>query len=113
MYLLVIQLFNNEYKEDLFMALSSAKIYRTTYCDAVNLDNELKGSLSLFSGIFKSPEEKSRYAKMYFCIVEDESQVDAITEGFEIAGIDWKKEEIFQMVLIPAARVIQPEFTDS
>ena len=105
MYLLIIQLFRSEYKEDLFMAISSAGIYKTTYCDAVNLDKELTGSMALFSGIFKNPEEKERFAKVYFCIAEDESQADAIIEGFEIAGINWKDEEIFQMTVIPAVKV--------
>jgi len=108
MYLVVIQLFKNEYQEDLFMAISSAGIYRTTYCDSINLDKELQGSVSLFSGLFKSDNEKSRYAKIYFCIAEEEGQVDAIVEGFEIAGIDWKKEEIFQISVIPVAKTYTP-----
>jgi len=105
MFMVIIQLFKNEYKEDLFMALSSAGIYNTSYCDAINLDNELKGSISLFSGLFKSPEEKEKYAKIYFCIVDDEEQAEGILDGFEIAGIDWREEKIFQMALIPLGKV--------
>jgi len=109
MYLLVIQLFKNEYKEDLYMALSSAGIQYTTYCDGNNLDNELRNKLPIFSGLFKSLEEKSRYATVYFCAAESKEQVDAIVEGFEIAGIDWKKEGIFRIVTIKAEDVIDPE----
>lgn len=104
MYLVVIQLFKNEYQEDLFMAISSAGIYKTTYCDSINLDKELRNSVSLFSGLFKSVGEKSRYAKIYFCIAEEEEQIDAIVEGFDIAGIDWKKEEIFQISVVPVSK---------
>jgi hypothetical protein len=105
MCLIIIKLFKTEYKEDLFMALSSAGIYKTTYCDAVNLDKELGASMSLFSGILKSAEEKERYAKVYFCFAEEKEQADAVIEGFEIAGIDWKKEEIFQMAVIPVEKL--------
>ena len=108
MFMIIIQLFKNEYKEDLFMALSSAGIYNTTYCDAINLDNELKGSMSLFSGLFKSSSEKEKYAKMYFCLAEDKEQADAIIDGFEIAGIDWKADKIFQMAIIPVAQTYTP-----
>ena len=108
MYLIIIQLFKTEYKEDLFMAISSAGIYKTTYCDGINLDKELGGSMSLFSGLFKTVEEKERYAKIYFCVAEEESQADDIIEGFEIAGIDWKKEEIFQMAVVPLAKIYTP-----
>ena len=108
MYLVIIQLFKNEYKEDLFMALSSAGIQQTTYCDSFNLDNELRNTSLLFSGLFKSPEEKEFYATTYFCIAGSREQIAAIPEGFEIAGIDWKKEEIFRMTIIKAEDVIQP-----
>lgn len=102
MYLLIIQLFKNEYKEDLFMALSSAGIQKTTYCDSFNLDNELQNASPLFSGFFKSEEEKERYATTYFCQAETKEQIDAITQGFEIAGIDWEQEEIFKITVIRA-----------
>jgi len=109
MFMVIIQLFRNEYKEDLFMALSSAGIFNTTYCDAVNLDNELKGSLSLFSGLFKSPGEKEKYAKIYFCTADSEEQVEDVIDGFEIAGIDWKSEEIFQIAVLPISKLYKPD----
>jgi len=109
MYLLVIQLFKNEYKDDLYMALSSAGIQYTTYCDGQNLDNELKNKLPLFSGLFKSIEEKQRYASVYFCYASDKEQIKAIIEGFEIADIDWRKEGIFRMITIKAEEVYDPE----
>ena len=90
------------------MAISSAGIYKTTYCDAINLDKELGSSMPLFSGLFKSAEQKERYAHLYFCIAEEEQQADAVVEGFEIAGIDWKKEEVFQIAVIPLAKVYSP-----
>ena len=108
MYLLIVQLFKNEYKEDLFMALSSAGIQRTTYCDSINLDNELRNTSLLFSGLFKSQEEKEFYATTYFCIANTKEQIEAISEGFEIAGIDWRKEEIFRITVIKAEDVIEP-----
>ena len=109
MYLLVIQLFKNEYKEDLYMALSSAGIQYTTYCDGHNLDNELRNSIPLFSGLFKSLEEKRRYATVYFCAAESNEQIEAIIEGFEAAGIDWKKEGVFRMIVINAEKVFDPD----
>jgi hypothetical protein len=109
MYLLVIQLFKNEYKEDLYMALSSAGIQYSTYCDGHNLDNELRNKMPLFSGLFKSLEEKQRYATVYFCAASSKEQIDAIVEGFEIAGIDWKKEGVFRMMVIKAEDIIEPE----
>lgn len=109
MYQLIIQLFKNEYKEDLFMALSSAGIQQTTYCDSYNLDNELCGKSLLFSGLFKSPEEKEFYSTIYFCIAKSKENIDAISEGFDIAGIDWRKEKIFRIIVIKAEDIIQSE----
>lgn len=104
MYMIIIQLLKNEYKEDLYMSLSSAGINITTYCDAHNLDNELRNRMPLFSGLFKSHEEKHRFATVYFCIAKTAEQADAFVEGFEIAGIDWQKEEIFQLVVFPVTK---------
>lgn len=109
MYLLIIQLFKNEYKEDLFMALSSADIQQTTYCDSTNLDNELCGKSLLFSGLFKSPEAKEFFSTTYFCIAKSKENIKAITEGFDIAGIDWQKEKIFRIIVIKAEDIIQSE----
>ena len=112
MYLLIIQLFKNEYKEDLFMALSSSGIEQTTYCDSVNLDNELRNSSPLFSGLFKSCHEKEFYATTYFCFAKTKEQIAAISEGFEIAGIDWRKERIFRITVIKADNVYDPDASE-
>ena len=109
MYFLVIQLFKNDYKEDLFMALSSAGIQQTTYFDSCNLDNELCGQSLLFSGLFKSAEEKEFYSTTYFCLAKSKEHIEAITEGFDIAGIDWRKEKIFRIIVIKAEEIIQSE----
>ena len=112
MYLIIIQLFKNEYKEDLYMALSSAGIQQTTYCDSYNLDNELCKTSPLFSGLFKNPEHKERYATTYFCTANTKDQIDAIPEGFEIAGIDWKKEQIFRITVMKADSIYNPDAID-
>jgi len=109
MYLIIIQLFKNEYKEDLYMALSSAGIEQTTYCDTISLDHELQNTSPLFSGLFRSEEEENRYTTTYFCIAETKEQIDAVPEGFEIAGIDWRKENIFRMTVIEALSVYGEE----
>ena len=105
MYLIIIQLFKNEYKEDLYMALSSAGIEQTTYCDSFNLDNELRNTSPLFSGLFNSPKEKERYSSIFFCMAETKEQIDEIPKGFEIAGIDWCQKEIFRMTVVKAEQV--------
>ena len=109
MYMLVIQLLKQEFKEDLFMALSSAGVTVTTYCDGHNLDNELRNNMPLFSGLFKSQEEKRYYSTLYFCVAESIEQADAVVSGFEIAGIDWRKDRIFQMSVLPIEKFYQPE----
>jgi len=112
MYLLIIQLFKNEYKEDLYMALSSAGIQQTTYCESYNLDQELRSTSLLFSGLFKTDEEKERYATTYFCLAKTKDNIDAIFEGFEIAGIDWRKETIFRLTVIKTEEVYEPNIDD-
>ena len=109
MYMLVIQLLKQEFKEDLFMALSSAGISLTTYCDGHNLDNELGNKMPLFSGLFKSQEEKRHYSTLYFCLAESMEQADAVVSGFELAGIDWRKERIFQMSVLPVEKFYTPD----
>ena len=108
MFLLVIQLFDVDYKDDLFMALSAAGVQKTTYCDGHNLDNELRNDIPLFRGLFKSGAEKERHASVYFCHAKSEEQADAVISGFDIAGIDWKAKEIFSMMLIPISKIYEP-----
>ena len=52
MYFLIIQLFKTQYKDDLFLAITSAGVEKVTYCDGQNFEDEIQRKIPLFADLF-------------------------------------------------------------
>ncbi|RKX96481.1 MAG: hypothetical protein DRP84_00890 [Spirochaetes bacterium] len=105
MYYLIIQLFKQEYKEDLFLAFTSCGIKKATFVEGFNLDKTLQEEFSLFKGIIPSKEQMERYSIMVHSIVEKKEDIDDLINLLIESGIDIDNEEIMRIVLLPVIRV--------
>ncbi len=109
MYFLIIQLFKNEYKDDIFLAFTSSGIKRASFFEGFNLDKVLQEEFSLFKGIIKSKEQKERYSMLITGVVDTKERVKEFLKVLEEADIDIKREDILRLVLLPTVLVIDKE----
>ena len=105
MYFLIIQLFRQEYKEDLFLAFTSCGIKNATFIEGFNLDKVLREEFSLFTGFVRTKEERERYALLVTAVVDGKDTVKELLHIIKESGIAYEKEDILRMTLIPASMV--------
>ncbi|RKY01980.1 MAG: hypothetical protein DRP54_02770 [Spirochaetes bacterium] len=105
MYLMIIQLYKHEYKEDLFLAFTSCGIKRASFTEGFNLDKILQEEFSLFKGIIKPKEERERYSLIIFSTVESKETVKELIQILKDSGMDVDNEDIMRIALIPTVLV--------
>jgi len=102
MYLLIIQLFKMEFKEDLLLAMTSCGIDKGSAFEGQNLDNVLEREFPLFTGLIKSDDERERFSLLITSVVDKKERVQELIHLLMEADIDISKENIMRVVLIPA-----------
>jgi len=105
MYLLIIQLFKQEYKEDIFLAFTSCGIKKASFFEGYNLDKVLQEDFSLFKGIIKSKEEKERFSILITGIVDNKETANEFLQILKDSGIDLNNEDILRLILLPAIMI--------
>ena len=101
MYLLIIQLYHAEYKDDVLLALTSCGIQKGGLFEGTNLDQELTRDFPLFTGLVRSDEEKARFALQITAVVDEKRKVHALIDLLKEADIDIEGEGILRMMLLP------------
>lgn len=109
MYYLILQILNIDYKEDIMLALQSVGLQKGTSLDAVNLDSPLSMDLPMFTGFFRTEDDKARQVQLITAYLEDTSQARDILKNLRQAGIDIDKEEILHLAVLPLALWFDPE----
>jgi len=105
MYFYVIQLFDFSYKEDIILALISAGIERGTYVEGRNIDNILNTEFPIFTGFFKTREEKERVSSLFFGMVEKKERITSVLDVLKQAGIENDDREIFRIIIIECEEI--------
>jgi len=108
MFYLVIHLTREEYEEDLLLAMASAGILDAIVIPGVSARETMAGALPIFAGFRADLTAKGTYAKLIAAIVADEHAIDRIIGELQAAGIDFVEKSIGSMVMLPAARVLNP-----
>jgi len=109
MFYLVIQLFKEEYQEEVVLALTSVGIERATVSEGLNLENVVAMDMPIFAGFRADSGRKSRFCKIITSAVEDEDVVDEFLAALKAGGIDFVKESLGVIVLLPVAKILKPE----
>ncbi len=109
MFLLIVQLFRVEYKEDVLLAMTSCGIRKGCTFEGYNLDKALERDYPLFSGLIKSQDEKDRYSMMITAVVEKLKKARDLVHLLKEADIDIEKEEILRLIALPIAYVVDNE----
>ncbi len=109
MFLLIVQLFKVEYKDDVLLALTSCGITKASTFEGQNLDKVLERDFPLFTGLVKSEDEKERYSILITGVVEKKENIEAFIDLLKEADIDIEKENILRLVLLPVELVVDNE----
>jgi hypothetical protein len=108
MHFLIIQLFKQEYRDDLILALTACGITKASIFEGENLDKVLQMDIPLFTGLIKPAEMKQRYAMMITAVAEKES-AGKIVQLLKDADIDIQREDIMRIVMLPVEMVVDNE----
>jgi|GEM_PF-711665 len=103
MFLMVIQLYKTEYKEDVLLALTSMGIESGSLIDGINLDQELTRDFPLFTGLVRSDSEKARFSLQITAVVENKGSAQMLMSLLKEADIDIRKEPVLRIMLLPMA----------
>lgn len=102
---MIINLSKEKYLDDVLMALAEAGIDDTIVISGETLGHKLAFDNPLFAGFRKSFGSDKGYAKIIMAIAE-KSQVDFMLEELKHSGIDFKKQQIGKIILLPVEQLI-------
>ncbi len=106
MFYFIIQLFKEEYLDDIMLALTTAGIDNGTIVDGVNMDNVMNQHMPIFAGLIPGENQRSIYCKVITSVISDKERIDVLLQTLNDADIDFKKQEIGRMILVPAEEII-------
>ncbi|TYB30435.1 MAG: hypothetical protein FXF47_09215 [Candidatus Mcinerneyibacterium aminivorans] len=102
MYYLIIQLYKENFIDDMLLALTTAGIENGTVVDGVNMDNYLNQRVPLFTGLIPNVGEDSEYCKIISSIIDSKKKAENFLKVLKEADIDFEKDNIGRIVLLPA-----------
>jgi hypothetical protein len=101
MNLLIIELSQLDYKEDVFLALQSVGITKASAFDAQNLDRSLESEYSLFTGFLQSKGENEGEKLVILAPIESTEEAKELLRNLEAGGIPIKTEDILDLQVVP------------
>jgi len=105
MYFVFIKIFNVDCKEDIILALQSVGIDRGSLYSAINLDKTLNDELPLFTGFFKTEEDKAKKQYIITTLMEDKDTIKQFLNNLRESGMDIDNEDIIRLVAMPVNSV--------
>ena len=97
---MILNLNKEKYLDDVLMALTEAGIDDTIVLSGESLGHKLAFDNPLFAGFRKSFGKDKGYANVIMAVA-DQEQIDFMLEELKSSGIDFVKDEIGKIVLIP------------
>ena len=97
---MILNLNKEKYLDDVLMALTEAGIDDTVVLVGESLGHKLAFDNPLFAGFRKSFGSDKGYANVIMAVAEKE-QIDFMLEELKNSGVDFMKDEIGKIVLIP------------
>jgi hypothetical protein len=101
---MILNLNKEKYLDDVLMALTEAGIDDTVVLSGESLGHKLAFDNPLFAGFRKSFGKDKGYANVIMAVAKKE-QIDFMLEELKNSGIDFVKDEIGKIVLLPVEEV--------
>ena len=97
---MILNLNKEKYLDDVLMALAEAGIDDTVVLSGESLGRKLTFDNPLFAGFRKSMGKDKGYANVIMAVAEKE-QIDFMLDELKNSGVEFVKDEIGKIVLIP------------
>lgn len=101
MNLLIIELSQLDYKEDVFLALQSVGISKASAFDAKNLDRSLESEFSLFTGFLQSKGGNEGEKLVILAPIDAPEDAKELLTNLEAGGIPVRDEDILDLKVVP------------
>ena len=102
---MILNLNKEKYLDDVLMALTEAGIDDTVVLSGESLGHKLAFDNPLFAGFRKSFGKDKGYANVIMAVAEKD-QVEFMLEELKNSGVDFVKNEIGKIVLLPVEKII-------
>ncbi len=109
MFYLIIKIMNIDYKEDVILALQSVGLNHGSFYEATNLDPSLSLDLPMFTGLFRTEEDKARKALIITTLMDEKKQAVSLLQNLREAGIDIDNENILRVIVLPVSMMFDQE----
>ena len=97
---MILNLNKEKYLDDVLMALTEAGVDDTVVLSGESLGHKLTFDNPLFAGFRKSIGKDKGYANVIMAVA-DKEQIDFMLEELKNSGVEFVKDEIGKIVLIP------------
>lgn len=109
MYYLIIHLFQEEYADDIIVALTEAGVSDIMVNDSVNASRRLAHNLPLFAGFRGELGKTSLSSKIFHAVIDSVEVLEQLLNSLKKADCDFHKEDMGKIILVPAEKVVVSE----
>jgi len=106
LYHLMIHLYEEGSLEDALTALTSLGVENAVVVDGQRMSRLLAFDVPIFAGFREEVAERSSYCKVISAVVDDPAMLDELLRLLKEAGVDFEKEGVGMMMLLPIERAI-------
>jgi hypothetical protein len=101
MHLMILEINDIDYKEDIFLALQSVGISQASCLSAENLDKSLESEFSLFTGFFHDRGERAGEQLLVFARIPSQDTGRELIKNLRLTDIPFEKEHILSLSVVP------------
>ncbi|MBN1327110.1 MAG: hypothetical protein JW996_04090 [Candidatus Cloacimonetes bacterium] len=101
---MILNLFKEKYLDDILMAMTEAGIEDTIVLSGESLGHKLIFDNPIFAGFRTSYSNQKGYTRVIMAVAESD-QVDFMLEELANSGMNFKKDEIGQIILLPISKI--------
>ncbi len=105
-YHLMIHLYEEGALEDVLTALAGLGMENAVVVDGQRMSRLLAFDVPIFAGFREEVAERSSYCKLISATADDPAVLDELLRMLKDAGVDFKKEGVGLMLLVPIDRSV-------
>lgn len=105
-YLLLLVLYEEDFLEDVVLALTETGASGALVMDGMNMRQMMAFDIPIFAGFREELTEQPGYAKVVLAQVGDAGHVDRFLGALADGGTDWQRDGLGRLMLLPLTMYI-------
>ena len=102
----ILQINREKYLDDVMMALAEIGVEDPIVLSGESLGHKLAFDMPLFAGFRQTMGREKSYSKIVMAVMEEE-EVNFMLEELKSSGVDFHKDEIGKIFLLPVEKIIE------